>query len=406
MHELKQIISLASIGSYDEAYVACTDSDWMSEFSGDPVVISTILQVATMAIGKNHNVEHWKDKIALLQEEYKMIEEFLTVRQSILWDYAFYLSNTFESEHKNDKKKVMPVKTDKESIHLAIVIALQEEFRVLFPEIEEYVIVEHDEETGEIYYLFNHSVNSEGTELKCLATLIGNMGEINALRATERMLIKYNPSLVALLGISAGIHTDVRLGDVIIASQVDSYAEASAVRPDKGTYKLELGGTIYNFSYAINKLIENYEFLNKEAIIKWKSTASEAFNHIITSPDKRDDLISKKMVRDNGEVSYQISHIASGPFVIKSTTFQEIIKLRDRNIKAADMESGGVLASTTQRLESIPTIILRGISDFGDERKNELENDFKGAFRSYAMNNTMNFLLGIIKSGFVRKLMR
>ena len=51
------------------------------------------------------------------------------------------------------------------------------------------------------------------------------------------------------------------------------------------------------------------------------------------------------------------------------------MRSRDRNIKAVDMdmESGGIMLPAHSRVEPAHTLILRGISDLADERKQKMD---------------------------------
>ena len=55
------------------------------------------------------------------------------------------------------------------------------------------------------------------------------MGEQRAGRVTQRLLQQFTPATVVVLGIAAGISKDVKLGDVVVADQVESYLQQSKI---------------------------------------------------------------------------------------------------------------------------------------------------------------------------------
>jgi nucleoside phosphorylase len=87
------------------------------------------------------------------------------------------------------------------------------------------------------------------------------------------------------------------------------------------------------------------------------------------------------------------ARVASGPTVSQSTSFNEWLKKhRDRTLKSLEMESAGVaLAAYLQKMQR-RTLILRGISDFGDKRKKELDGIEKGLLRRLAVRNAFRVL--------------
>ncbi len=54
------------------------------------------------------------------------------------------------------------------------------------------------------------------------------------------------------------------------------------------------------------------------------------------------------------------------------------------------MESAGVLNAAHKR--AVSSLIIRGISDYSDDRKEKLDEIGRGTFRRYAMNNALALL--------------
>jgi len=93
-------------------------------------------------------------------------------------------------------------------------------------------------------------------------------------------------------------------------------------------------------------------------------------------------------------------HIASGQVVAAAGAFGNWLRSnRDRSYLAIEMEAAGVLAAVHKQLDPQHTMIIRGISDFGDARKKELDRIAKGALRVLAMRNCIRFLFGMAQLG-------
>ena len=61
----------------------------------------------------------------------------------------------------------------------------------------------------------------------------------------------------------------------------------------------------------------------------------------------------------------------------------------DTTLRAVEMEAGGLF----EALENVDwpgrVLVLRGISDYADEAKSQVENEFKDGWRTYAMQNAV-----------------
>ena len=73
----------------------------------------------------------------------------------------------------------------------------------------------------------------------------------------------------------------------------------------------------------------------------------------------------------------------------------------NRNYLALEMEGGGMLSSVYGHSDPKSTLILRGISDFGDSRKQELDATGKGVIRRYAMNNATRLLWKLLEANIL-----
>jgi hypothetical protein len=87
---------------------------------------------------------------------------------------------------------------------LGIVVALKEEFRILFERFEH----RHTpvEDGGRSYYIFEVGSLAGERPHRCVATLVGEMGTNRTGVVTEKMLTRWDPAVVALIGIAGGIH--------------------------------------------------------------------------------------------------------------------------------------------------------------------------------------------------------
>ena len=82
-----------------------------------------------------------------------------------------------------------------------------------------------------------------------------------------------------------------------------------------------------------------------------------------------------------------------------SVAFKTWLKHRDRSYLALEMESMGVLSAIYKATPATGSLVLRGVSDYGDERKKELDAIGKGSLRQYAMHNALQLLWKLMELG-------
>ena len=112
-----------------------------------------------------------------------------------------------------------------EACDVGVFIALKEEFRTFFEFLKPHLRPDQDAETGHQYYRFEKTASH--ATYRCVATFASDMGEGRASRLAERMIVKYRPTTIVVLGIAASIDKDVRLCDIVVADSVESYFENS-----------------------------------------------------------------------------------------------------------------------------------------------------------------------------------
>jgi nucleoside phosphorylase len=254
---------------------------------------------------------------------------------------------------------------------------------------------ERDEKTGQFDYTFE----LPGSPHRCVVSFIGEMNPENAALHTERLLSRWNPRTVVMLGIAAGLHPDVRVGDVIVASQVDNYLASAKAQPGAtpGAFEFSLGGTVFQGDHDFISRVRNLEFAERAAFMEWLQLCQEALAKHVPE-QSRAELIRQRLIRAEPELLDV--HLASGPVVGAAQEFTRWLReKRDRNLKALDMESAGLMASAFKRVEPTRTLVIRGISDYGDERKSTLDALGEGALRRQAMHNATTFLWTLLRSG-------
>jgi nucleoside phosphorylase len=281
-------------------------------------------------------------------------------------------------------------------VDLGIVIALKEEFREFMALLPVKHDIERGEVTGQFGYLFEHPASRH----QCVVTFIGEMDPTPAALHTERLIARWSPRSVVMLGIAAGLHSDVRVGDVVIASQVDSYLSSAKALPgsESQSFAFSFGGKVYQGDFDFLTQVRNFEFAQAQAFSLWRQTSARLLEELVPEEGARAALVREGLVRNVPELLDV--HLASGPVVGAAQQFTQWLRDgRDRTLKALDMESAGLMEAALSRIVPARTLIIRGISDYGDERKSQLDAIEGGGLRRYAMRNATHLLWALLESG-------
>ena len=281
--------------------------------------------------------------------------------------------------------------SEKDSVEVGIIVALREEFRELhsFLPSPESIL---DSETGFYDYMFKWPVTNDASYY-CAATMIGEMGPTEAALACEQFINRRQPKTIVMLGIAAGLNEDVKLGDVVLVKDVNMYLErAKAVDGKTGeTFEFQPGGTPYSCSKNLVRASLNLESAHSNLYQQWQSVSKTDLTN-----DQFNELLQKHYIRE--QPVFLSGSIASGSVVGAAKPFVGWIKKINRNYLALEMESGGMLAAVYGHSEPKKTLILRGISDFGDDRKQQLDQFGKGGIRRYAMRNATRLLWKLLEA--------
>lgn len=276
---------------------------------------------------------------------------------------------------------------------VGVVIALSEEFRE-FKSALAALDVELSPIAGALaHYEFRTPGLSHG-DGHCVATLIGDMGPTRAALVTQELLSMFTLDTVISIGISAGIHEDLRVGDVVVARQVDDYLQhAKAVDVKGGDFAFVLSGDPFKTDSNYQRQVANFEFAHGASHVEWAELCGEDLQRTLSAVDLH-RLVTLGLVRERPRIA--LVNMASSSVVAGGRAFCEWLQGHDRNYKAVDMEASGVALAVHFGGLPVRTLMLRGVSDFGDRRKKRLDRLGQGALRALAMRNAVQFLMRFV----------
>ncbi|MGA5471119.1 hypothetical protein ACPCUK_20345 [Streptomyces arboris] len=101
-------------------------------------------------------------------------------------------------------------------LRVGLIVPLREEFGYVSSVVD---LLGDSREQGRVY----HSFLVPGTDITGLLTVLHDMGQSNAAIAAQDLTRIFGVPLVALIGTGAALASEVGLGDVVVASEIDSY---------------------------------------------------------------------------------------------------------------------------------------------------------------------------------------
>jgi 3',5'-cyclic AMP phosphodiesterase CpdA/nucleoside phosphorylase len=273
---------------------------------------------------------------------------------------------------------------------VAWLVPLEEEYRQADEVLRAQGINCRSDKRDGVWIYFFERPDAKGRQYNCAITFVDVQGgESMAVRA-GKVRTALTPRFAALVGIAGGLSKDVRLGDVIAPREVRAYlhrakAESKSAGEIQKDWELKLGGSTVGTTSSMVDDIANFRYASRESYEDWSASASRLCEELVPA-DKRKDLIASHLLRASPEIL--TGNLACGDIVGAAKGFSDWLKAAsDRNYLGIETESPGLLRAMQGELDSGSVVIFRGVSDFADERKAELEEIKDGSLRKLAMRN-------------------
>jgi nucleoside phosphorylase len=185
----------------------------------------------------------------------------------------------------------------------------------------------------------------------------GAAGNVAAAVVATELMSSLRPKTVILVGIAAGLRDKCQLGEVLIAERVVAYEGAALITGPDGSmpkprpeqyrisHSMQQDVTAYLSNHTVRDRLTKVE--REKAILpvdfENKTAATELFPRCAT--------------------------LASGEKLMRNREkFQDLSKLHGK-IEVVDMEGHGIAGACEKA--QVPYLIIRAISDFGDEKKDD-----------------------------------
>jgi nucleoside phosphorylase len=260
---------------------------------------------------------------------------------------------------------------------VGLVVPLGEEFDYILEVLPKRTVFVQD---GRYFYELDCGLR---TVLCCIAS---DMGTLPALHTALHLLTIAEVRLLALVGVAGGLTSDVALGDVIVADDINEFQAKAKAVGDANSYSIQYSGRHWSLPWAVREAVNNFRFAARELHEAWQEQCRRHHNACF----EVGGVLEAKAPK------YHVGPIASGNTVSAAEAFVDELKTIDRKVAAIEMEAAGVAWAASARIRPVPCIVLRGISDPSTGAKTATDQISGGAFRRCAVFNAAALLKNLL----------
>lgn len=223
---------------------------------------------------------------------------------------------------------------------------------------------------------------------------LGSAGNYESAAAVTEIIDRYHPQVIFLIGIAAGLRDKIQIGAVVLSERVVAYESAELRVKGKAPTVIPRpgGGPV---SYAIQQDLVHYL-----SSVDIDSRLQEDFLSAggqFPAPQKPEDVEEyRKHVATR--LSVHTATVASGEKLLKDPgklrTYRDDLHGR---IEVGEMEAAGLEAAC--RRANRPWLVVRGVSDFGDQLKSDEFHRFASLAAAVAVRDFIRHGLVLPQTG-------
>ena len=202
---------------------------------------------------------------------------------------------------------------------------------------------------------YKTTVETAQGEKHVIAACCGRMGFTKTAALTTKTILKFDPSLIVMTGITAGIRSKTNYGDIIIADIVW----------DWGSGKVKSSNLEQLFLPSPHQVAISEQLRNCALRLRDAGRFIDGIERGWVAP------------KPNNRVGIVVGSIASGSVVLESSVSIQQILSHNRDTVGIEMESYGfMLACDTTKSSPVPALVIKSVCDFGDEEKSDDWQDY------------------------------
>ena len=193
-----------------------------------------------------------------------------------------------------------------------------------------------------------------GKTANCVVACFAGAGNVEAASVTSMLLSELRPGNVMMLGIAAGLRGKCALGEVVLAERVVAYEGAALVEGGKVEARPEITRLNSRVRQDVSSYLSNRTTLESRLTSSYKALGIEFPEHVEAGPVAQG-------------VMPKTATVASGEKLLRDPEMFLGMRELHGKIEVAEMEGAGLFAACANFGK--PVLMVRGISDFGDLKK-------------------------------------
>lgn len=193
-----------------------------------------------------------------------------------------------------------------------------------------------------------------GKTASCVVACFAGAGNVDAASVTSMLLGELKPANVMMLGIAAGLREKCKLGEVVLAERVVAYDGAALIAGGEVEQRPE----ITRLNMRVRQDVASY-LSNRESVVTRLKESYKALGIVFPKNVEAGPVAEGVMPKT--------ATVASGEKLLRDP--DKFLALRELHGKTevAEMEGAGLFAACANFGK--PVLMVRGISDFGDSKK-------------------------------------
>ncbi len=240
------------------------------------------------------------------------------------------------------------------------------------------------EQNGTIYWLGRVRSMLLRRDYTIVVGMVGRAGNPSCASAATELIHRWNPSIVLLMGIAAGVRSRVKIGEVVISAQVWAYEPAEVRREADQSILIPRPDSV-PLSHRVEQDICAYDEDPNRILRIFSKRVGGRFP---VPPEGKQDEYSRDVA---ASVSIRFGAVASGEKLLRDPQKLRVIRSTQHGkVEAGEMEAAGLVEAC--RRAELPWLVVRGISDFGDEFKDD-------SFHTFAASMAAATLADFVSNG-------
>lgn len=235
-----------------------------------------------------------------------------------------------------------------------------------------------------IYHTTKIKSTREKNEVSIIAAHAHKMGMATSAVLSTKMLLKFQPKMIVMLGICAGNSKDVKLGEIFIANKIFDYQSGKIILERNSK---DESVQVFSAEYDERQIHPLYGQI-------FENIKAE-FSH-----DIRKEWVNLNPYNNEEEKNLPRVHIdsmATGSAVISDETVFEKIKEHSRKVKALDMEGYSIFVAANSINQNVVPLVIKGIQDYANDKKDD-------SYRKYAIYTSARFFLKACEHSLIDEL--